>query len=360
MTPASTETDVSVAAPVPLAPVRVAVVGLGRAGLAHAAVLSQVPQCTLAGLADSRGAARATAKGIGFVAPTFADADRMIERAKPDVVVVCVPQHLRAAEAGRAIEAGLAVLVERPVSHRLEDAADLWARASRASRPFACVQPLPHQPVFTRAAEALAGGAIGPVRSARASMYRSLVFGNVPRGSLDPDRVAGGVLAHVSCDLLALLIWMLGAPVSVRATWRLQHGPLEDDLHAMMTLPNGVEVGFESSWSLPGYLRASTVIELAGDNGSLLVSNEACELELRSAAGGFAAGAHSVRDPELPQRARFDVEGEALYLHDAAFLRWATGGPAPPAAEVGLDVHRVMHALYRSAREDGRPIEIVG
>jgi predicted dehydrogenase len=354
MTPALASPDATGIAPEPLAPVRAAVVGLGREGLAHAAVLANVPNCTLAGVADARGSARNTAKGVGFDAPAFSHVERLIERVQPEVVVVCVPQHERARVAGRAIEAGCAVLVERPVSHRLEDAEALWQLAAAKGRPFACVQPLPFQPVFTRAMNVLASGAIGRLRSAHASLYRSLVFGPVPRGRLDPEQVAGGVLAHLSGDLLALLVWMLGTPVSVHATRSLHHGPLEDELHAMMTLESGLEVGFDSSWSVPGYPRTSTVIELAGENGTLLVSNEACELELRAAAAGYPAGASGARDPELPQLARFDVAGEALYLQDAAFLCWATGGSMSPAAATGLASHRVMDALYRSAREDGR------
>ena len=44
--------------PRPLAPVRVAVVGLGRAGLAHATVLATVPDCELVAVVDRRAEAR--------------------------------------------------------------------------------------------------------------------------------------------------------------------------------------------------------------------------------------------------------------------------------------------------------------
>jgi predicted dehydrogenase len=127
----------------------------------------------------------------------------------------------------------------------------------------------------------------------------------------------------------------------------------------MMTLPSGAEVGFDSSWSVPGYPLSAVVIELDGDNGKLLISNDAFELDLRDAHAGWPAGYTRRRHAELPQPARFDVNGDGYYLEDAAFLAWATGGPAPPT-EVGaaLRVQRVMDALYRSAAADGAATQV--
>jgi predicted dehydrogenase len=141
----------------------------------------------------------------------------------------------------------------------------------------------------------------------------------------------------------------------VKATASRLYGVVEDELHAMMRLTSGAEVGFDSSWSVPGYPLSAVVIEIDGENGRLLVSNDALELDLREARGGFPAGATRRRHAELPQLARFDVNGDGYYLEDAAFLAWATGGPAPPTTiERALRVQRTMDALYRSAADGGR------
>jgi predicted dehydrogenase len=71
-------------------------------------------------------------------------------------------------------------------------------------------------------------------------------------------------------------------------------------------------------------------------------------------AGGWPDGRTRLLEAELPQPARYDVNGESYYLQDAAFLHWVTGGVKPPN-EIGaaLIVQRLMDALYRSAREGG-------
>ena len=124
---------------------------------------------------------------------------------------------------------------------------------------------------------------------------------------------------------------------------------------------HGAEVGFDSSWSVPGFPLSAVVIELDGENGKLLVSNDALELDLREARAGWPAGHTRVGHAELPQPGRFDVNGDGYYLEDAAFLAWATGAPAPPTTvDAALRVQRVMDALYRSAADGGRVTRVAG
>jgi len=341
---------------------RVAVVGLGRAGVAHAVMLAHVPGCELAAVADPRGAARTALRGMGFTVPAYARLEPLLERHTPDAVVVCAAQHERAAVARTALEAGLPVLVERPMARTLAEATELVALARARGVPLAVGHPLAHEPVFARVHELVRGGALGPVRQARSAMFVSRVFAPRPRrgpGRLDPARVAGGVVAHLASDLLFVLVRALGLPAQVRAEANRIYGEVEDELHAMMTLPDGGEIGFDCSWSVPGYTRASTVIELAGREGHLLASDEALEVELSREAAGLPAGYTRLCDADFAAPARFDFGGETLWLHDAAFLDWLAGGPAPPnQADAALEAHRVMDALYRSAAAGGATVEV--
>jgi predicted dehydrogenase len=346
----------------PLAAQRVAVVGLGRAGVAHAVMLAHIPGCELVAVADPRAAARAAVRGMGFAAPAFTRVERLIEKVRPDAVVVCAAQHERARVAQIALEAGIPVLLERPMARTLEEAEALVRLASKRRIPFAVGHPLAFEPVFARVHEVVHAGVLGPVRHARSAMFVSRVFAPRPRrgpGRLDPRRVAGGVVAHLGSDLLFVLVRMLGVPVEVRAEWSQLYGAVEDELHGMMTLPDGAEAGFDCSWSVPGYSRASTVIELDGPDGRLLASDEALEVDLTRAGAGLPAGYSRLRDADFDAPARFDFGGETLWSHDAAFLDWVADGPVPPnEAFAALDAHRVMDALYRSAAAGGRTVKV--
>ena len=345
----------------PLRPVRVAVVGLGKMGVAHTAVLSMIPDCEVVGLADHHAPLGRSVRGMGHRAPFFSGIEPLLSKAMPDAVFVCTQPDAHLAVARVAIEAGLAVFVEKPLAHTLADAEALAALAASRNAAVSCGYTLAYWPVFAAARRALEVGAIGALRQARSSMYLSQVFGQRRGWMVDPARSGGGVVANVSSHLLFLLEWFLGTPVEVRATWNRIYGTVEDELHGMMRLASGAEVGFDSSWSVPGYPFSAVVIELEGENGKLLVSNDALELDLIAACDPFPAGHTRLRHAELPQPARFDVNGEGYYLEDAAFLGWATGGPEPPTTvERALRVQRMIHALYESARRDGASMRVGG
>lgn len=346
-------------APRPLRPVRVAVIGLGKMGVAHTAVLSMIPDCEVVGIADHHRPLGKTVRGMGYQAPFFTSAEKMLAVARPDAVFVCAQQDAHYPLAKLAIDAGAAVFVEKPLAHNLADAEALAALAAQSGRPVSCGFTLAYLPVFARAREAVA--AIGTLKQARSSMNLSQVFGPRQGWMYDPARSGGGVVANISSHLLFLLEWYMGTPVEVRATWKKLYGAVEDELQGMMTLPGGAEVGFESSWSVHGYPLSAVVIEMDGENGKLLVSNDALELDLREARDGWPAGHTRLRHAELPQPGRFDVNGDGYYLEDAWFLSWVTGGPAPPTTvEAALRVQRVMDALYRSAEVGGQPARVSG
>jgi predicted dehydrogenase len=152
---------------------------------------------------------------------------------------------------------------------------------------------------------------------------------------------------------------MLGTPVEARATSSRFFGEVEDEVHVMMRLEDGAEVGLESSWSVSGYPYSAVVIEFEGRNGKMLVSNDGLELDLATAQSDWPAGHSELREADLPQPARFDVNGESYYLQDAAFLHWATGGAEPPnTVAAALEVQRMIDAIYRSARDNGATVAV--
>jgi predicted dehydrogenase len=338
---------------------RVSVAGLGRGGLAHLAILAMIPGCEIVGVVEPDAARARAARGMGWKVPRHPTIESLLAAGAPDALFVSLPPDRHLATARPALEAGLAVLVDKPLAHTLADAEALASAAAAAGRPLAAGCLLIHEPVFAAAREALASGALGRVRQARCSMYVSEVFEPRHGWRYDPARSGGGVVTNVSSELLFLVDATLAPPVEVRATWNRIYGEVEDELHAMMRLADGVEVGFDCSWSVPGYARPAVVVELEGENGKLLVSDDALELELAAARGGRPAGHSSVRATELPQPARFDLDGEALYLQDSRFLSWVAGGAPPPGdAAAALRVQRLIDALYRSAGLGGAAVEM--
>jgi NADH dehydrogenase len=343
----------------PARPVRVAVVGLGKLGVAHTAVLSMVPGVRIVGVTDALPGGGKSLRGMGFLAPFYPTLEGLLAQAKPDAVWVCTPPHAHEPVARACVEAGSAVFIEKPLAHSVESAERLGELARRPGARVACGYTLAFWPSFAAARHALASGVLGEVKGGRSSMFLSQVFGPQKGWIADPAKSGGGVVANVSSHLLFVLRWCLGQPASVRGEWKKIHGVVEDEVKATFRLANGAEVTFETSWSVQGYPMSETTLELEGANGSLRVTNESLELNLAEARGGWPAGRTLVQHPELPQPSRFDFNGEAYTLEDAAFAAWVAGGEPPPGSTaLALDVQRMMGALYDSCAKNGAQTEV--
>jgi len=343
----------------PSRPVRAAIVGLGRMGVAHAAVLSMLPGVHVVGAVDSQAGAARRLHGMGFRVPVASTLDALFAGGPVEAVWVCTPPDSHLAVARRCLEAGAAVFVEKPLAQSLDDARALAALAETSPHPVACGYTLAFWPSFAAARQLLRAGVIGTPARATSSMVMSQVSGPQRGWMYERARSGGGVVANLSSHLLFLLRWYFGMPTSVRATWRQVHTAVEDEVQATLVAPGCAEIVFESSWCVPGYPTSVTALTVEGPNGTLHVGNDVLRLDLRAAHGGLPAGRTTISEAELPQPAAFAFNGEAYTLEDAHVLRWVTGGPEPPiTAAAGLEVQRIMAALYSSATAGGVPVAV--
>src|SRR5262249_27732258 len=153
--------------------------------------------------------------------------------------------------------------------------------------------------------------------------------------------------------------WYFGMPTSVRATWRQVHTAVEDEVHATLVTPGCAEIVFESSWCVAGHPTSVTDLTVEGQDGTLRVTKDGLWLDLRVPRCGLPAGRTRISEAELPQPASFALNGEAYALEDAHVLRWMAGGPAPViTAATGLEVQRIIAALYTSAAAGGAPVAV--
>ena len=110
------------------AKLRAGVVGTGHMGQYHVLVYAELPDVELVGLVDTD-AERAAALAKQYDTQTFADHRALVGRV--DVVSVAVPTNQHFAVARDLLEAGVSVLVEKPMTPTLEEARALFAIAER-------------------------------------------------------------------------------------------------------------------------------------------------------------------------------------------------------------------------------------
>lgn len=144
-------------------PLRIAVAGLGRIGWSfHCKNLSTHPDFRLVAVADTDAGRRAEAERA-FACRSFADFGEMLRETKLDAVVIATPTHLHESMVLAALEAGLHVLLEKPMAPDYDAAARIVAAAEAAGRVLTVYQPHRHSAYFRHLRAIVESGRIGSV-----------------------------------------------------------------------------------------------------------------------------------------------------------------------------------------------------
>lgn len=104
-----------------MGPVRVGVVGVGHLGCHHARVYTEILGTQLVGVVDTN-EERACAVGETLRVPHFFSFEEFAAAAQPDAVSIVVPTHAHYDVTRQALEKGIHVLVEKPVTSTVEEA----------------------------------------------------------------------------------------------------------------------------------------------------------------------------------------------------------------------------------------------
>jgi UDP-N-acetyl-2-amino-2-deoxyglucuronate dehydrogenase len=193
-------------------PTRSAVVGCGDVSVVHLAALDAMPDVELVAVVDSD-PARAEAAASRWGVPSFPDHRTMLEAARPDVVHVCTPHDQHVDVAADCLEAGIAVVVEKPLAHSMAEAERLAsvAEAHPDTKIAVC-----YQNRYNATAEALRAlvdsGDLGRVAGASATVcwHRTPAYYEAGPWRGRRVRSGGGVLINQAIHTLDLVQWLVG------------------------------------------------------------------------------------------------------------------------------------------------------
>jgi predicted dehydrogenase len=110
---------------------KLGVIGVGHLGQHHARVYTEILGTQLAGVVDTN-ESRAEAVGESLGVPYYNNIDEFIKKASPDAVSVVVPTSQHHEIAKKALQNGIHVLIEKPVTTTVSEAEDLLKSAEKS------------------------------------------------------------------------------------------------------------------------------------------------------------------------------------------------------------------------------------
>jgi len=130
---------------------RIAVVGAGQFGRKHIETVRNEPQCELVAVADPA--------YTGELA--FSDYREMLDRAKPQGVIIATPNALHVPVGLACVERSVPVLVEKPIADTVAASNELVNAAQRRRVPLLVGHHRRYNPILEKAREIVQGGGIG-------------------------------------------------------------------------------------------------------------------------------------------------------------------------------------------------------
>jgi len=140
---------------------RIAVAGAGLIGTAHMVRAQASPTCTLCAVVDPAPAAREAAERAGV--PLYPTLDALFSAVKVDGVVVASPNRFHVEQTLRCIDAGVGVLVEKPVADTVAEGERLAAAVVSKAARVLVGHHRTHNPILARAKSLIDAGHLGRI-----------------------------------------------------------------------------------------------------------------------------------------------------------------------------------------------------
>jgi predicted dehydrogenase len=193
---------------------RIAVAGAGYIGVQHIGVAQRSPTCMLSAVIDPSPAAADIAEKAGV--PLYRSLDELFEKDRPDGVVLATPNRLHVEHALTCMQAGVPMLLEKPIAPTVEEAEALVNKADESNAKILIGHHRAHSPIMARAKELIDEGRLGKL----VAVMGSAVFFKPDRYFVDApwrkEPGAGPILLNMIHEVHSLRM-LCGDIVAVQA-----------------------------------------------------------------------------------------------------------------------------------------------
>jgi predicted dehydrogenase len=310
---------------------RVGVVGLGKMGLSHHALLHAHPDVEAVACDSSRFITGVLEKDTAVAA--YSDYEQMLREAELDAVVIATPSSAHGPMVRAALDRGLHVFCEKPLTLDAEESEGLAEIAEQRG----LVNQVGYHNLFVGAfrevRKLLDAKAIGEVTHVFGEAYGPVVL--KPKGGTWRSRrtEGGGCLYDYAAHVINLMNWYAGAPIGVGGTVlpKVFSADTDDASFSTLYFPDAKTGQLSVYWSDESYRKMTTRITIWGTAGRIFADRQECQVYLRDTAeipDGYERGWNVRYTTELTDPVWFYLRGEEYSAQIEAFVEQVKAGEA--------------------------------
>lgn len=305
--------------------IKVGVVGVGKMGLSHLAIIRALDGVEVVGMVDANDyVLDVLTKYTGM--PGFSSLTELLSQTRPDAILIATPSGSHSALVREALEGGAHVFCEKPLTLDAHESQELAALAAERQRIAQVGYHNRFVASFRRVKQLLDDGAIGTVTHIHAEAYGPVVL--APKGSTWRTRrdTGGGCLYDYAAHPLNLLTWYLGEPTNVRGTVlnSIFSRTTDDEVYSTFDYADGVSAQLSVNWSDESFRKMTTMVTATGTGGRIEADRQECRVYLRGdqpAIDGLRKGWNVAYTTELTEPVSFYLRGEEYSAQLESFVQ---------------------------------------
>lgn len=313
--------------------INVAVVGLGKMGLSHLAIINSLEAFNVIGICDS-------ATLVGNVIAKYgnlrysSDYSELLDQPNLQAVVIATPSATHMEMVRAALKRGLHVFCEKPLTLSLAESRELVQLATENGLVNQVGYHNRFIGTFGEARRLIANGALGRINHVLAEAYGPVVLRPSKPTWRGKSGQGGGCLYDYAAHPLNLLTWLFGTPESCESAI-LKSGfsaEVDDEVYAMFRFQGGATGQISVNWSDASVRKMTTKISIWGDGGKLVADRQELQLFLTDAAPipvDYSKGWSVRYITELTPPVSFYLRGEEYSAQLESFGRAISGSDMP-------------------------------
>lgn len=304
--------------------IKAAIIGLGKMGISHAAILGGLPDVELAGVCDSDGLVQSGFEKLTRI-PFFTDYKKMIDTVRPDCVYVVTPTRFHFEMVMYALEKGCHVFCEKPLSLTVEEGEQMVAMARKQNRITQVGYHNRYIATFNEMKRLLSEGVIGKPFHFIGEAYGPVVLKSKGGTWRSDKKKGGGCLEDYAAHVLNLIHFVTGSRITGCAGVQMPSifsREVDDATYGSLTLENGLRGQISVNWSDDTYRKMTTSLKIQGDGGKLEADATTLKIYVKEdkPAWGLEKGWNFRYLTELTPQVPFNLRGEEYTAESVAFL----------------------------------------
>ena len=304
--------------------IKAAIIGLGKMGMSHAAILGGLPNVELVAACDMDSLLQSAFKKLTKI-QMFTDYKKMIEEVNPDCVYVVTPTKLHYEMVMFALEHGCHVFCEKPFALTAEQGEKMVALAKAKGLVNQVGYHNRYIGTFNEMKRLLAEGVIGKPFHFLGEAYGPVVLKSKGGTWRSDKKNGGGCIEDYAAHVLNLINYVTGSTLVECAGTQMPSifsGEVDDAVYGSLTLVNGLKGQISVNWSDDTVRKMTTSVKIQGDQGKLEADATTLKIYVKEDKPkyGLQKGWNFKYITDVTPQVSFNLRGEEYTAESEAFI----------------------------------------